>query len=158
MSEEEKTLRETIERAYDYQIALAEESDRAAAILAAAYFEDRLRDAIMTRFVALNCRDEIDEIFKAYGPLSSFKAKVDIAFALGLYDRKIRKDLHTVRRIRNKFAHSSEPMEFNHNQVADECRKLDTKAVQDSDGLRERYLTYLREIGKLLLQRIAGVA
>ena len=58
MSEEGKTLRETIERAYDYQIALAEESDRAAAILAAAYFEDRLRDAIMTRFVALNRRDK----------------------------------------------------------------------------------------------------
>ena len=105
----------------------------------------------MTRFVALNRRDEI-EIFKDYGPLSTFKAKVDIAFALGLYDRKIRKDLHTVRRIRNKFAHSSEPMGFDHNQVADECRKLDTKAGQDSDGLRERYLTYLREIGKLLLQ------
>ena len=151
MSEEGKTLRETIERAYDYQIALAEESDRAAAILAAAYFEDRLRDAIMTRFVALNRRDK-DEIFKSYGPLSTFKAKVDIAFALGLYDRKIRKGLHTVRGIRNKFAHSSEPMEFNHNQVADECRKLDTKAGQDSDGLRERYLTYLRGIGKLLLQ------
>ena len=44
MSEEEKTRRETIEHAYDYQIALAEESDRAAAILAAAYFEDRLRE------------------------------------------------------------------------------------------------------------------
>ncbi len=158
MSKEEKTRRQIIERAYDYQIALAEESDRAAAILAAAYFEDRLRDAIMTRFVALNRRDEIDEIFKTYGPLSTFKAKVDIAFALGLYDRKIRKDLHTVRRIRNKFAHSSEPMEFNHNQVAAECRKLDTKAVQDSDDLRERYLTYLREIGNRLLQRIAGVA
>ena len=48
MSEEEKTRKETIGRAYDYQIALAEESDRAAAILAAAYFEDRLRDAIKT--------------------------------------------------------------------------------------------------------------
>ena len=54
MSKEEKTRRQIIEHAYDYQIALTEESDRAAAILAAAYFEDRLRDAIMTRFVALN--------------------------------------------------------------------------------------------------------
>ena len=156
MSKEEKTRRQIIEHAYDYQIALTEESDRAAAILAAAYFEDRLRDAIMTRFVALNRRDEI-EIFKDYGPLSTFKAKVDIAFALGLYDRKIRKDLHTVRRIRNKFAHSSEPMNST-TTVAAECRKLDTKAVQDSDNLRERYLTYLREIGNRLLQRIAGVA
>ena len=157
MSEEEKTLRQSIERAYDYQTALAEESDRAAAILAAAYFEDRLRAAIMTRFVALNRRDEA-EIFKPYGPLSTFKAKVDIAFALGLYDRKTRKDLHTVGEIRNKFAHSPEPMEFDHEKVAAKCRKLDTKAAQDSDDLRERYLTYLREIGKRLLERIAGVA
>ena len=47
MSEEEKTRRETIEHAYDYQIALTEESDRAAAILAAAYFENWLRETIM---------------------------------------------------------------------------------------------------------------
>ena len=51
MSEEEKTRRETIEHAYDYQIALTEESDRAAAILAAAYFENWLRETIMKRFV-----------------------------------------------------------------------------------------------------------
>ena len=157
MSEEGKTVRDTLERAYDYQIALAEESDRAAAILAAANFEDRLRDAIMTRFVALNRRDEA-EIFKPYGPLATFKAKVDIAFALGLYDRKTKKHLHTVGEIRNKFAHSPEPMEFDHEKVAAKCRKLDTKAVQDSDDLRERCLTYLREIGKRLLERIAGVA
>ena len=49
MSEEEKTRRETIEHAYDYQIALTEESDRAAAILAAAYFENWLRETIMKR-------------------------------------------------------------------------------------------------------------
>ena len=157
MSEEEKTLRQSIERAWDYQTALAEESDRAAAILAAAYFEDRLRDAIMTRFVALNRQDDA-EIFKHYGPLSTFKAKVDIAFALGLYDRKTKKGLHTVRQIRNEFAHSPEPMEFDHEKVAAKCRKLDTKAVQDSDDLRERYLTYLREIGNRLLEWIAGVA
>ena len=156
MSEEEKTLRRqsierAIKRAWDYQTALAEESDRAAAILAAANFEDRLRAAIMTRFVTLDSRDE-DGIFKPYGPLSTFKAKVDIAFALGLYDCKTRKGLHTVGEIRNRFAHSSEPMKFDHEKVAAKCRKLDTKAVQDSDDLRERYLTYLREIGKLLLQ------
>ena len=150
MSEEGKTVRESLERAYDYLSALAEESDRAAAILAAANFEDRLRDAIMTSFVALNRRDE-KEMFKPYGPLSTFKAKVDIAFALGLYDRKTKKNLHTVGEIRNKFAHSPEPMGFDHEKVAAKCRKLDTKAVQDSDDLRERYLTYLREIRSLLI-------
>ena len=51
MSRKEKTLRETIEDAWDYQIALAEESDRAVAVLAAAYFEEWLRDEIIGQFV-----------------------------------------------------------------------------------------------------------
>lgn len=141
MSEEEKTRRETIEHAYDYQIALTEESDRAAAILAAAYFEDRLREKIMTRFVK-----KADKLFGIYEPLGTFKAKIDIAHALGLYDLKTRKGLDLVRKIRNEFAHSSEPIQFDHEKIAGWCRKLDAKNVQDPDDLRARYLTYLREV------------
>lgn len=150
----EITLRETIERAWDenvrYHTELDGESDRAAAILAAAYFEDRLRDAIMTKFVDLN-RKFRDKIFKGYGPLSTFSAKGDIAYALGLYDQKTRKGLHTVRKIRNRFAHASKPIEFDHDDLAAICRNLDPEAIPDPDTLRNRYVTYLKEVEKKIL-------
>ena len=46
MSEEEKTLRETIEEVYDFYQFFGRESDRGAAVLAAALFQDRLKKAI----------------------------------------------------------------------------------------------------------------
>ena len=58
MSRKEKTLRETIEEVYDeivnYANEFANESDRAAAVLAAALFEESLREAIVKRFVEVD--------------------------------------------------------------------------------------------------------
>ena len=75
-----------------------------------------------------------------------FRLKIEIAYALGLYDQKIRDGLCTVANIRNEFAHSPEPVEFDHEKVAAKCRELNARTVQSPDDLRERYLTYLREV------------
>ena len=110
MSQKEKTLRETIEEAYSYQIELAKESDRGAAVLAAAYFEDWLRKAILTRFVEADLTTEKNS--EIYRPINGFMAKINVAFLLGLYDREILAGLNTVRKIRNKFAHHAKPIRF----------------------------------------------
>ena len=138
----DKLLRKAIKDVLDYQIALSEESDRAAAILAAADFEDWLAERITSKFVDLD-QDLHNSLLGTYGPLSSFSAKVDIAFALGLYDQNIHKGLHTVRKIRNKFAHLSKPIKFHDNAIKDLCQNLDADICQNADDLRKRYLTYL---------------
>ena len=40
------------------------------------------------------------QLFTGYGPLSSFSAKIDIAFALDLIPANLRRDLHAIRYIR----------------------------------------------------------
>ena len=136
---EKKTVRESLEEAYaesyNYHQLFDGESDRGAAVLAVARFEDRLQKAIESR----------DETFKDSRGLR-FGLKIEIAYALGLYDQKIRDGLCTVANIRNEFAHSPEPMEFDHEKVAAKCRELNARTVQSPDDLRERYLTYLREV------------
>ena len=79
-----------------------------------ALFEEQLREAIESRDVA----------FKGSG--LKFRVNVEIAYALGLYDQETRDGLHTVRKIRNKFAHSRDPLEFEHEEVAALCRQLRT--------------------------------
>ena len=139
VSDDYQDIRDDVEAAYDevydYYKQFAEESDRGAAVLAAALFEHRLQGLISRRFV--NCDEEVRRLF------FSFKAKIDLAYALGLYDRKTRNDLYVVKKIRDKFAHSHEPMGFDHQEIAAECRKLDAD-VQDPDNFREQYLTYFR--------------
>ena len=116
---------------------LTEESDRGAAVLAAALFQDRLQKAIEEK----KFHNVDNEVFKR----PSLLGTTELGYALGLYDRKTRNGLRVVGEIRNKFAHSSDPLEFDHEKVAAKCRELDA-AVQDPDNLRERYLTYLRDV------------
>ena len=47
-------LREVITAGYDFQVAFAEESDRAAAVLAHARFEVWLKDTIKGKFVEID--------------------------------------------------------------------------------------------------------
>src|SRR5258707_147607 len=44
-------------------------------------------------------------LFTGYGPISSFAAKTDIAYALGLLTDHDHTDLQIIRKIRNEFAH-----------------------------------------------------
>jgi hypothetical protein len=43
-------------------------------------------------------------LFKGYGPLSSFSAKIDLAYALKVTTLEIHNELHKIRDIRNAFA------------------------------------------------------
>ena len=131
-----ETLRETIEKAYaeacNYYQLFEKESDRGAAVLALALFEETLRKAIESR----------DAAFKGSG--LPFRVNVEIAYALGLYDQETRDGLLTAGRIRNEFAHSTDPLEFEHGEVATMCWQLRTD--YKPANLRERHLIYLREV------------
>ena len=148
-----KTLGEIINEATRYHTELDGESDRAAAILASAYIEDRLRDAIMRKFTTIN-KELRDKVFTGYGPLSTFSAKIDIACALGLYDQKTRKKLHHVKTIRNKFAHAPTPIEFDQKDIADLCRKLTLNSLSVPESMRARYIHYLEEVENYIMNRL----
>lgn len=147
-------LRKTIEEAYRYHQSLIDESDRGAAILAACHFEEWLRERIMSKFVDLN-REMERKIFDGNGPLSTFAAKIDIAYALQLYDERTRTDLHTIRRIRNIFAHSSVPLEFEDKKVAELCRKLAPEQLADKQDLRLTYMGYISRVQDVILSSSA---
>src|SRR5690606_22018782 len=46
-----------------------------------------------------------EKMFSGYGPFSSFSAKIDSAYAMGLIDKEMHTEMHIVRNIRNKFSH-----------------------------------------------------
>lgn len=94
------------------------ESDRAAAILAASFLDEALAAAIRSQFVD---DPSVDELFTGYGPLSSFSARIEIAFALGLLDKKHKGDLRFIRKIRNHFAHHPARASFEMSPVSDWC-------------------------------------
>jgi DNA-binding MltR family transcriptional regulator len=113
MSFDEREVLEEIE---------ASKSDRATAIVAAAILEDRLTKAIQSKL--RNDKDAVSRLFRQSGPLGSFSAKIDLGYLMGLYSPEIYKDMHTIREIRNAFAHGLREKDFCSTRIGDLCRNI----------------------------------
>jgi hypothetical protein len=97
-------------------------SDRAAAIVGAAFLEENLRNAIEARLRA----DEniVNKMFKPSGSLGAFEVKADLGFLLRVYEKDVHADLVTLGKIRNAFAHWRKPIKFDSKDIKALCREL----------------------------------
>jgi len=88
----------------------ATSSDRAAAVVAGAFLEDHLTKAIQAR---MHKNEKIfREMFRPSGSLGNFGTKVDLGYMIGMYSEKVRRELQTVKEIRNEFAHKLKTKSF----------------------------------------------
>jgi hypothetical protein len=99
-----------IERDRGTITAIEVHDDRSAAILAGAYLEDRLMATIQA---GLASRPQPNQPIKRL----KFAAKIGFARSLGIYDDKTAQILHTLRKIRNEFAHNLDPITFNSPEI-----------------------------------------
>jgi hypothetical protein len=98
--------------------------DRAKAIVGAAYVENNLALAVLARLRFLQEPGQKHLYDSEYAAMRDFSAKIDIGWALNLYDAKPREDLHRIRKMRNKFAHELNVRSFDHPEVSIYCDKL----------------------------------
>ncbi len=105
-------------------VELADQPDRTAAIVAAAFLERAIENAITSR---LKHRDEetLKGLFEdASGPLATFDAKIRVGYALDLFGPTTRGDFDRIRKIRNAFAHALIDVTFDTELIAAELAKL----------------------------------
>lgn len=86
---------------------------------AAAFVDEELKRLLISKLA--DERDLIDAAFGRNGPISSFSARIDFAMLLGLLSRNEGRDLHLLRKIRNDFAHSPDPLSFTDQTVQRRC-------------------------------------
>jgi hypothetical protein len=106
-----------------------DQSDRAAAIVAASFLEDRL-----AALLKVSMRDDpkvIRDMFGGHGPLGTFSAKIDLGFLINLYDERQHRVLHRIRTVRNKFAHGLELVTFGTRQIVDLCNNFEAPFSPD---------------------------
>jgi DNA-binding MltR family transcriptional regulator len=65
------------------------------------------------------------------GPLATFSSRIGVAYLLGLLPSVIRRDPHLIRKIRNDFAHSAEPLSFQFPAIASRCNELKRAILAD---------------------------
>lgn len=104
------------------------ESDRASVILAAALLDSALETLLKTRLVpSATANDTL--LDGAYAPISSFSARIDLAYRIGLISAKLSRDLHLIRKIRNNFAHNVSGASFEDSAVRNRVQELRRSTV-----------------------------
>ena len=75
------------------------------------------------------------EIFRGMGPLSSLSAKIHISYGIGLLTKELYEDTHTLRAIRNKFAHDR--LDLGSDKIATLVQQLSTSkaGAQPKDAI-----------------------
>jgi len=106
---------------------LQSESPRAAVIVAAAFLDAQLRELL-----AAFCIEDSKEVSELLGgedkpdrPLSTFSSRIRAAYCLGLISKKLKDDLNTIRKIRNKFAHQLHGYSFDEPKIVSWCNSLE---------------------------------
>ncbi|MGA3949196.1 MltR family transcriptional regulator [Ralstonia nicotianae] len=114
----------------EFRIALSDETDRGAALMAAAFIDDRLKILLERKLVA--APKIVSPIFEFNGALGTFSSRIDMAYLLGLLPKNARQDLHAIRKIRNEFAHTASPISFDDERVAGKCNALKFHGVREA--------------------------
>ena len=85
---------------------MLEERGRGAVLVGAARVDGALERLLQS--VLWPSPSRSDALFQTDRPLGSFGARISLAHRLGLIEAPVERALHTLRRVRNSFAHSSD--------------------------------------------------
>jgi DNA-binding MltR family transcriptional regulator len=97
-------------------------SDRAAAIVMASLVDARLTNALQA--VMADSKKIIRGLFRPSGPLGSFSSKIDLAYVIGVISDDAHSDLHTMKDVRNLFAHQLKATTFSDPRISAMCQKF----------------------------------
>jgi DNA-binding MltR family transcriptional regulator len=109
-------------------------------------FDTSLKDLLMVHFSQDD--KEVGKLFEPTigGPLVSLTHKARLAYALGLIDQTLRKDVAQIHSIRNEFAHSGK-MDFANDQVVKLVRRLSTaKGKSGPFVVKNSYKLYINAV------------
>jgi hypothetical protein len=125
-------------RVIAFRRTLTTESDRGAALMAAAFLDIELRELL--EFFLVEDRTIHERYFGYNGPCGAFSGRIDTAFLLGLISKSDHKDLTIIRKVRNDFAHVHEVLSFDTPVIRDKCRAMSWCGDEVEVNSRAKYI------------------
>ena len=121
---------------------IGEQSDRGAAIVAFAFLDDVLTEALQSRLHNYKHRGEDVSkfMFQGAGPLATFSARRRLALMLGIIGPKTYDDLARLAQVRNEFAHGRLRRTFKSQKIRDLCKALTTPTHAKFISAYEKFL------------------
>jgi DNA-binding MltR family transcriptional regulator len=110
---------------------LRTKSQAGTVLVSAAVVDDGLQQLLLTKMRTLS-NNKANRIFN--GPLRSFTAKIDVAYAFELIDDELYDDLTTIRDIRNEFAHSVNETHFERPEIVELVQRFKGREASSIDA------------------------
>jgi DNA-binding MltR family transcriptional regulator len=125
-----------LQEVMEFRSTLSEETDRGCALMAASFLDEQLRELLE---MCLVDDPEKEKFLGPQSPLGSFSARITAAFLLGKISKLAFRDLNLIRKIRNKFGHTSRPIRFSDEPIKDLCREFHYCSRDQKDDPRKRF-------------------
>lgn len=94
----------------EFRKEFSTESDRACALLGAAFLDNNLEALLIAAM--LDDRKRVEELFQENNTLGSFLTKIKLAYCFNIIPDIAYHDLNLIRKIRNRFAHEIHGLNF----------------------------------------------
>ena len=141
-----------------FRTSITYETDRGAVLMSAAFLDDKLRELIERRLV--QNKKIIRRAFAFNGPLGTFSSRIDFAYILGIIPKNAQRDLHTIRSIRNQFAHHALPLSYDDEAIKPLCEKLvfhGVKKTTEPDSKFRRSVMGLLSLFTIEMENITAI-
>ena len=128
-------------------------TDRGAAVLASAHLDQALTKIFRAFFI--NNKALADRLLTGFGPLGSFYARHETAYALGLISKEERDNTSLIRDIRIDFAHRflDSKVSFQTPKIKDKCMQL-----RHGRGIKHPRRRFMLAVEYLLFQFAVGLS
>lgn len=102
--------------------SLNDETDRGCVLISASFLDNQLENLLSSYLIEDTTVS--DNVFSNSGSLGTFSSRIDMCYLLGLISKKMYRDLHLIRKIRNEFGHSYVPISFESSAIKNRCLEL----------------------------------
>lgn len=118
----EKEREENLDTLKKVRKELSNETDRGCCLVATSYLDQELERMLRKKLVGSN--KHLNSLFTFNGPLGTFSSKINLSYSLGFISKTSLKDLNIIRKIRNEFGHSYEPINFETESIKERIHLL----------------------------------
>lgn len=106
----------------EFRLRYESSDDRTCAILCSSYIDDLLHSIVADTL--LGNKKARNGLLSDMMPLSTFSARINLAYCLNIIPHTVFSDLNSIRRIRNSFAHQVSDLSFSRDPIRGQCMGL----------------------------------
>jgi DNA-binding MltR family transcriptional regulator len=129
------------------QLSALHRRTHAGTVIAASAKIENVLEKLLLAYMRSLTKTQHARLFRGYGPLSSFAAKTDMAYALRMIPKSMFDALTILRRLRNEIAHSQETVDLSHQKIKPLFEQLSNLEPKISEGDEDIFLDCAYSIG-----------